>query len=142
MRSPRLTGLRQALSQLSRREAAPGRSGRAALLFPQRLARDLCAFDHRLQFRPHDARMDALREWALRKAAIGAGHYVVASDDVGELHQPLGDEFRMLDNVGGVADHAGDQDLVALEFDRLPHAPFVGVTWVGGLKGISADADL
>ncbi len=86
--------------------------------------------------------MDAARERALRKAAVGAAHDVLAADDLGEPHDPLGDQFGMLDDIGGVTDHARDQDFSGRKLHALPHSPLMGVARIGGLEGIMADAHL
>ena len=78
---------------------------------PQFAARDARAFGHRLKFRPHDRGMNATVERPLRKAAISAGDNVLAPDNIGEPHNALGDKLGMLDHVGGVRDHAGNQHL-------------------------------
>ena len=41
------------------------------------------------------------------EAAVGAGDDVVAPDDPGEPDDALGDQLRVLDQVGRVADDAG-----------------------------------
>jgi hypothetical protein len=59
---------------------------------------------------PSDAGRVSIRR-ALRKAAMGAGNDVVAPDQPRQPHDTLADEFGMLDDVGGVAGHAGHQHL-------------------------------
>jgi hypothetical protein len=44
----------------------------------------------------------------LRKSAVGAGDHVLAPDQTGKPRDALGDQLGMLDDVGGVADHAGN----------------------------------
>src|SRR5262245_4155071 len=39
--------------------------------------------------------------------AVGAGDDVLAADEAGESLDPLGDQLRVLDEVGGVADDTG-----------------------------------
>src|SRR6516164_1567964 len=61
---------------------------------PQLLARELRSFDQRGELRPHYGRMDSAVERALREAAVGAGHHVVAAGDAREPHDAFGHEFR------------------------------------------------
>src|SRR4051794_14284185 len=56
---------------------------------PQLLACKPRTFDQRLELRPHDAGMHAAIKRALRKAAIGAGHHVLAPQQVGEAQDAL-----------------------------------------------------
>src|ERR1051326_2201304 len=58
------------------------------------------------ELRPHEGGMPTRVERALREAAVGAAHHVFAAEHAGEPPDPLGHEFRMLDDVGRVADHA------------------------------------
>src|SRR6516162_4945174 len=87
---------------------------RRRLRAPQCSGRNPRAFGQGFQLRPHDRRMDATRERALREAAIGAAHDVFATDDLGQPDDALGNELRVLDDVGGMADHAGNQNLAGL----------------------------
>ena len=66
-------------------------------LRPQFLAGEPRAFGQRLELRPHDLRMDAAVERALRKAAIGAGDHVLAADDLRQPNDAFGDQFGMRD---------------------------------------------
>ena len=45
------------------------------------------------------------------KPAVGSGDDVLAADDLGEPHDPLGDQFGVLHQVGGVTDDARNEDL-------------------------------
>ena len=54
------------------------------------------AFNERLELGPRDLRVNAATE-----AAIGRGDDPLPADDVGETNDPLGDEFGMLDDIGG-----------------------------------------
>ena len=45
------------------------------------------------------------------ETAIGAGDHPLAADDVGELADPLGDQFGMFDVVGHTVDDTGDQHI-------------------------------
>ena len=56
-----------------------------------------------------------------------------------EPHDALGDEFRMLDDIRRVADHARNEHLALRQLDGLPDPPFVLVTRIGALDDESAD---
>src|SRR6516165_12244205 len=86
--------------------------------------------------------MDAARERALRETAIGAAHDVLAADQLGEPHYALCDELGMLDDVGGMADHAGDQNLAGRKLHAFPYPPFVGVARIGSLERVVTSAHL
>jgi hypothetical protein len=43
------------------------------------------------------------------EAAIGTGEHILAPDEVGVAHEPLGHEIGMLDKVGAIADYTRDQ---------------------------------
>src|SRR5216683_120643 len=73
---------------------------------PQLSAREPRALDQRLQLGPHDRGMNAAIEGALREAAIGARHHVLAPQHIGEAQDALRDKLRVLDHIGDVADHA------------------------------------
>ena len=85
--------------------------------------------------------MDAARERTLREAAIGAAHDIFAADDLGEPHDPLCHQFGMLDDVGGVRDHAGDQ-YPARTASPFPIPAIQRVARVRGLERIMTDANL
>ena len=74
----------------------------------------------------------------LRKAAIGPGNDILASDDLGEPHDAVGDQLRMFDSGGVVGHDAGNQDLARRQLDLFPDTPFVLVTHIGGLDRIRA----
>src|SRR5215510_14060349 len=83
----------------------------SARLTPQLLAGKPRALGERFELRPHDRGMDATMERALREAAIGPGNDVLAADQLGEPHDPLGNEGRMLDDIGRVADDTWNEHL-------------------------------
>ena len=70
------------------------------------------------------------------EAAVGAADDALASDDVGVADESLGDEFGVFDEVSGVGDDAGDEDLVVGEVDIFPDLPFVFVPGVGAFEGV------
>jgi hypothetical protein len=53
-----------------------------------------------------------------------------------ERTSAVSDQLRVLDEVGGVADHTRHQHLARRQFCVLPHPPFVLVPHIGGLEGI------
>lgn len=58
---------------------------------------------------------------------------MLAAYEAGESHQALGDELRVLDNIGGVADHTGNEDLALRKLDLAPDLPLVLMARVTGL---------
>ena len=62
------------------------------------------------------------------KATIGAGDDVLAPDHPGEVEDAVGDDLRVLDDVGGVADDPRDQDFSVGQLDVSPDFPLVLVT--------------
>ena len=76
------------------------------------------------------------------KAAVRTGDDVLASDGLGEGDEPVGDEFRVFHDVGGVADYAGDEDLAFGQFHIAPDFVFMLVTHVARFDGISLSLDL
>jgi len=86
--------------------------------------------------------MNAAIEGALRETAIGARHHVLASQHIGEAQDAFGYELGMLDHIGDVADHAGDQHLALRQLRASPHLPFMLVARVRGFDHIGAGANL
>jgi hypothetical protein len=76
---------------------------------------------------------------ALGETAIGPGDDVVAPDQASEPHDALGDQFRVFDDVGGVADHAWNEHLAGGKFRAFPDAPFVLVARIGTLDDEGAN---
>ena len=73
---------------------------------------------------------------AAAEAAIGAGDDVLAADDRGVAQDAVGDQLRVLDEVGGMADDTRHQHLTRRQSGVLPHPPFMLVPHIGGLEGI------
>src|SRR5881397_1336106 len=94
------------------------------------------AFHEGFELRPRDLGVADARP----EAAVRARDHVLAPDQAGVPHDPLGDELRVLDEVAGVADHAGDEDLAARQLDVFPHAPLVLVAWVGRFERVGLRA--
>ena len=78
-------------------------------LIPQLRAGEARALHERVKLGPHDAWMDAPVERALGETAIGAGNKILPSDQAPKAHDPLGDELGMLDDIGGMADDAWNE---------------------------------
>ncbi len=102
------------------------------------LARGQCRALHQgVQFRPGDLRVDAAAE-----AAVSGRDDVLPPDRLGVPGDPVRDDFRVLDDVGGVADHAGQDDLALGQLHVPPHFPLVLVPDVGRLERVGARVDL
>ena len=48
---------------------------------------------------------------AAAQAAVGAGDDAFLADELSKRDESIGDQFRVLDEVVGVADNTGNQDL-------------------------------
>ena len=79
---------------------------------------------------------------ALGEAAVRAGQHVLGADQARRALEALGDQLRVLDDVGGVADHARREQLAVGQLDVLPDAPLVLVARVGVLVEVGAGVDL
>ncbi len=82
-------------------------------LSPELFCRQARAFGHRLKLRQNDFWMNFWFVSRLRReAAVSAGDDVFPPDQFGVTHNPLGDQFGMLDDIATVGDHAGDQQIL------------------------------
>src|SRR4030088_1187648 len=63
----------------------------------------------------------------LREAAIRARNHVLAPDQASQSNDAFGNQFGMLDDVGCMAYHAGDQHRILGQLEVLPQPPFVFV---------------
>src|SRR5438105_5543806 len=81
-----------------------GRVARSEIreLSPKLAARELGAFRQGGELRPRDLWMDAAAQ-----PAIGPGDDVLAADHARVTQDPIRHHLRMLDDVCGMADHAG-----------------------------------
>ena len=102
---------------------------------PRRLARDRRAVTQGAQLGPGDLRMQS------RPAAVGAGDDVFAADDVGESDDAIRYQFRVLDEVGGMADDTGDQEFSGGKFHVAPDFEFMFVTDVAGFDQVRLGVD-
>ena len=76
------------------------------------------------------------------KAAVGSGDDVLTADEFGEAHDPFGDQFRVLHQIGRMADHARYEDFPGGQLDVLEDMVFVLVARVRRFEGIGAGVDL
>ena len=67
------------------------------------------------------------------KTAICARDDVFAANQLRITHDSIGYDLWMLDDVGGVANHARNEQLAVRQLRVLPHAPFVLMPDVAGL---------
>jgi hypothetical protein len=89
------------------------------------------ASDKRAQLGPSKVGVDPAAE-----AAIRGGNDVFAADDRRVAQDAVGDELRMLDKVGGMADDTWHQHVARRQLRLLPHAPLMLVPHVARLEGI------
>src|ERR1700759_3453856 len=94
------------------------------------------ALDQRFELCPGELRMDTPA-----KTAIGRGDDPLPADQVSKTKDAFGDKLRVLDDIGGVADHAGQDHLVLRQLDILPDLPFMLVANVASLERIGARID-
>src|SRR6202140_2478006 len=116
---------------------AGGGAGPAQSPRPERLRGKPCAFGECAKLRP-----DQILVQPRAQSAIGASDHVRAPDRFGEVADSLRDELGMLDEVGGVADHARHDDLAGGQLDVLPQRPFVLVTHIAGFETAGLPAHL
>src|SRR6266849_4139231 len=92
------------------------------------------AFRHRHHLRPYHVRIHGRLAYPGAVAAVASRDDVLAADQLRVAPDPLGDELRVLDEIGFRLDHAGDQHFAFGQLDRLENLPFVGMTGIGGLE--------
>src|SRR6516162_11797428 len=110
--------------------------GCAKTLFPELFRRQPGALGHRLELGPSDLRLDLVdRPREGREAAVGTCYHALAPDDLGVANKTLGDQFRMLDEVGRRVEHPRDDHAVIWQADLAEDDPFVLVAWVRALEG-------
>jgi hypothetical protein len=78
--------------------------------------------------------MDALIEHALSKSAVGAADHAFTADQPSETHQALRHELRMLDDIGRMGDHAGNEQPPRRQLGLFPNTPLVLVARIGHLQ--------
>src|SRR5688500_11350814 len=102
-------------------------------VFRQANRRQLRTTGQRPEFRPGNLGVHRPETGECPHPAIRAGHHPLASADVGEARDPLGDELGMFDIVGAGIDDTRDEHLVIRKFLACPYFPFVLVARVGSL---------
>src|SRR5262249_35805155 len=103
----------------------------ANLAPPEVLRSKLRSFDKSAQLSPGKLGVNAAA-----KTAIRAGNYILATDNRGIAKDAIGDQLRMLDEVGRMTYDTRHQYLAGRHLDRLPGSPFVLMSHVAGLEGI------
>src|SRR5215469_1979347 len=103
-------------------------------LSPKDLGRTAGTFRHCLELGPANRRVADARA----EPAIGPCEHVLAPDQPRIAHQALGDQIGVLDEIGAVADDAGDERCVSGKLYVLEDAPFVLVAGVRGLDRIAS----
>src|SRR5277367_1999765 len=103
---------------------------------PELLGREPGAGGQSLQLCPGDLWVDAPAE-----PAIGAGDDILAANDVGVAHDPVGDDLGMLHDVGSVADDAWDEQLAVRKLHVFPNAPFMFMANIARLHRIGGGVD-
>src|SRR5882672_3618259 len=94
------------------------------------------------ELQPYRRRVDVVESGARGgEATIGAGDDVLPSHDPGEADDALGDQLGVLHQVGGVADHARDQDHPGRRLPLLEHMVLVLVPRIGRLEREGAGLD-
>src|SRR5262249_51507444 len=96
------------------------------------LRHSLCALGQRFKFCPGDLRMCSAAE-----SAVYAGNNILGADHPNEAADALRHQFRMLDTVRGMRDHAWNQDFAFGQLHVLPNCVFVLVTRVCCLDEIT-----
>src|SRR5215469_9959558 len=76
------------------------------------------------------------------ESAVGTRYDVLGAEPVGVAGDALGDQFRVLDQVRGVRDDAGNQDLAVRQLDVLPQVVLVLVPRVGRFNQVGTGLDL
>src|SRR4051812_29168853 len=110
VRPEKMTATRPCLEPAAMWPDAP--RGVRRLFSPQLFGRQARAFGHRFEFGPDDLRVADARS----QPAVGAAHDVFPADNFAVAHETIGDRLGMLDNVGGMPDDAGHEDLAGGKF--------------------------
>jgi hypothetical protein len=105
---------------------SPDRSGSR---WPNNPARDLRAFDQRIELGPRNRGGGG----PIAQPAVRAPHQVLPADEVCITHEALRHELGMFDEVGAMPDHTGDQDNIVRQAKILEHLPLMLVTGVCSL---------
>src|SRR4030095_13978461 len=79
---------------------------------------------------------------AAAQAAVGAADDVFSAGDFSERNDAIGYQFRVLDEIGSVADDAWDEDLSGGEFHVAPDFVLMFVADVTGFDQVRLGVDL
>src|SRR6185369_10130450 len=105
------SGIMRALAGPAARPARDEARPVASAAAPELTGGQASALRHGRELEPHDTRVDVVESNpGGREPTIRAGDDVLAADDLREADDPLGDQLRVLDQVGGVADDPGDEN--------------------------------
>mmetsp|Transcript_118125 Transcript_118125/g.335090 ORF Transcript_118125/g.335090 Transcript_118125/m.335090 type:complete len:278 (-) Transcript_118125:532-1365(-) len=110
-----------------------GRGGALPLAARRHLGRDLRALDHRLELGVHDVCGDVHGPGGGGEAAVGARQDALRANEADVVHEPLGDEPRVLDVARGRVQHPGHDDLARRQLGGLEDFPLVAMAWVARL---------
>ena len=101
------------------------------------LAGNVCARTHRLELFPNNGRVDlGLGKRLRRESAVGAGHDVFTAHQISETDQAFSDPFRMFNDVAGVGDYPGTNDLSIGQFCTFEQVVLVFVAGVRRLEAV------
>ena len=101
---------------------------------PQLRAGDACALREGTELRPGNRRHHGGRTSEGREAAVDACDDILAPHDVRIARDALGDELRVLDEVGRRVDHARDEAFPVGQLHFFEDGPFVLMTRVSALE--------
>src|SRR5882762_1570069 len=109
---------------------------------PEPLRCDVGALAHGFEFFPHHGGMHfSLVERLRRKAAIGAGHHILATDQLCEAHESLSDQLGMLDDIARMRNDARTKHLAIRNLDLLEQMIFMLMPRIGTLEAILPGID-
>src|SRR5215831_469217 len=110
-------------------------AGWEAIELPQSICCDLRSFDHRSQLCPGDVGINCQQACEGCKPAVGSGDDLFAPNNGSIAFQALGDQFRVLDKIGGGIEHAWNDDLALRQPDLLKDLPLMLMARIGPFKG-------
>ena len=83
--------------------------------------------------------MNSPIEHALGKSAVSTADDAFPANQLRKAHQALRNQPWMLDDVGGVSDHAGQKHTFRRQLRLLPDLPLVLMAWIGHFQGITTN---
>src|SRR5499426_3592119 len=102
---------------------------------PELLRGEARALGHHGDLGPGDLGLHEIGPPKGGEAAVAPGHHPLASDDLRVAHDALRHQLRVLDEVGGGVEYAGDDHLVVGQTHLAEHHPLVLMPAVGALEG-------